>query len=102
MQEMEIEHYRMVDADYAIVGLRADIGHIAEDAVNTLRGNGIRTGVVVLADFDSFPVRLAHELAQAKPVGVLEYGATEGQFAESLGAEFVSAAEEPEWPSYSL
>jgi hypothetical protein len=97
--ELHVEHYRMVDADYAIVGVRADIGLIAKKAANALRSEGIRVGAVVLLDFDAVSLRLAHLLAQVKAVGVFEFTSTWSRVADALAAVIEGAAQEPEWPA---
>jgi hypothetical protein len=95
---MDVEQYRIVDADYAIIGARADIGLFAKEAIDALRLEGLRTGVVVLPDFDSIATPLVYGLAQVKAVGVFEYAATRSGFADDLAACFLSAAEGPDWP----
>jgi len=95
---MDVDHYRIVDADYAIIGARADLGLFAKDVIDALRRDGLRTGLVMLPNFDSTDAHLVQRLAQVKAVGVFEYAARPSGFAEDLAACFLSAAEEPDWP----
>jgi len=93
-----MEHYRIVDADYAIIGVRADIGHLARRAADALRDDGIRTGAIIATDLDSITASVIHLLAQVKAVGVFECAITPSRFVAALSERFATAADGPEWP----
>jgi pyruvate/2-oxoacid:ferredoxin oxidoreductase alpha subunit len=99
---VSVEHYRTIDAEYALIGLRQEIGSFARNTVNALRSEGVRAGVVIVADFEAISREMFHLLAQTKAVGVVEASATRSQLADWLSKRFEAAAFEYDWPASSL
>ena len=57
-----VEYYRIIDADYAFVGLKAVMASVARNAIDSLRRAGLRVGAVALAK----PSPLSIESRRAK------------------------------------
>ncbi|MEQ1949363.1 MAG: hypothetical protein ABL995_19385 [Bryobacteraceae bacterium] len=99
---MATEHYRVLDAEYVIIGANADLGNLAKETVNSLRSTGLRAGAVLLPDLGSISSDVLHLLAQSMAVGVVECGTTRSQIADWLSTQFGQAAYEHDWPAWSF
>ena len=58
-----VEYYRIIDADYAFVGLKSVMGSIARNAVDSLRRDGLRVGLVALTEPSPLSIEIADLLA---------------------------------------
>lgn len=88
--------YRMVDADIAVVALGSVLGTLA-DAVDSVRADGIRAGVLGITAYRPFPFEQVRQaLRKARRVVVLERA-----FAVGVGgivsADVYSAIRTPLW-----
>ncbi len=85
------EEYQLDDAEVAIVALGSMAG-TAKDAVETLRAEGVKAGLLKLRLFRPFPAEeLAEALAGLKAVAVCDRAASFGAQAGPLYAEITSA-----------
>ena len=92
-----VEYYRIIDADYAFVGLKAVIASVARDAVDSLRRAGLRAGAVELAEPSPLSIEIADLLAQAKAIGVVESRRMKAQVGPALMSLLWRASATPEW-----
>lgn len=92
-----VEYYRIIDADYALVGLKAVMAPVARDAVDSLRRDGLRAGAVVLAAPSPLKIEIADLLAQAKAIGVVESRKAKDQIGPGLMGLLWRASATPEW-----
>ncbi|MEQ1885469.1 MAG: hypothetical protein ABL967_10440 [Bryobacteraceae bacterium] len=99
---MAAEHYRILDAEYVIIGANTEIKNLAKESVNTLRNSGLRAGAMLLPDLSSISSDVLHMLAQSKAVGVVECGTGRSQVADWLSVRFAQAAYEHDWPALSF
>ena len=85
------EQYKMQGAEYAVIVVNSSAG-TAKAAVDTLRGNGKKVGLIKLRSFRPFP---AGEIAQAlkglKAVGIMDKTDSFSAAGGPLGAEVRSA-----------
>jgi len=85
------EEYRLDDAEVAIVAMSSMAG-TAKDAVDTLRAEGVKAGLLKLRLFRPFPAEeLVEALAGLKAVAVCDRAASFGAQAGPLYAETTSA-----------
>lgn len=92
-----IEHYRIIDADYAFVGLKAVMASVARNAVDSLRRGGLRVGAVALAEPSPLKIEIADLLAQVKAIGVVESRKAKDQIGPALMGLLWRASATPEW-----
>ena len=92
-----IEYYRIIDADYAFVGLNSTMGSIVKYAVDSLRRGGLRVGAVVLAEPAPLNLKIAVLLAQVLAIGVVESTSAKDQIGPGLISLLWSASSTPEW-----
>jgi hypothetical protein len=92
-----MDHYRIIDADYAIVGLKSDIAGVAPGAADVLRCDGLRVGVIMLEAGASVHPEIADLLAQVLALGVIESARTKGQITPALMEVLQKAAGAPDW-----
>jgi pyruvate/2-oxoacid:ferredoxin oxidoreductase alpha subunit len=91
-----VEYYRIIDADYAFVGLKAVMASVVRDAVDSLRRDGLRVGAVALAGASPLKIEIADLLSQVKAIGVVE-SRTKGQIGAALMGLLRRASATPEW-----
>ena len=89
--------YRIIDADYAFVGLKTTIGSVAKSAIDSLRRDGLRAGAVLLDEPSPLSIELADLLAQALAVGVVESRRSKDQIAPAIMSLLRKASAKPEW-----
>jgi hypothetical protein len=59
-----VEYYRVIDADYAFIGLKAVMAYIVKNAVDSLRRDGLRVGAVSLPEPSPLKIEIADLLEQ--------------------------------------
>ena len=91
------EYYRIIDADYAFVGLKTTMVTVAKSAIDSLRRDGLRVGAVLLNKPFPLSIELAHLLAQALAVGVVESRRSKDQIAPAIMSLLWKASARPEW-----
>ena len=91
-----VEYYRIIDADYAFVGLQPVMASVARNAVDSLRRDGLRVGAVALAEASPLKIEIADLLAQVKAIGVVE-STTKDQIGAALLGLLWRASATPEW-----
>ena len=91
-----VEYYRIIDADYAFVGLKTVMASVARKAVDSLRRDGLRVGAVALAEASPLKIEIADLLAQVKAIGVVE-SRTKDQIGAALMGLLRRASVTPEW-----
>jgi len=91
-----VEYYRIIDADYAFVGLKAAMAPVAKSAIDSLRRDGLRVGVVLLDEPSPLSIELADLLAQALAVGVVESSGAKDQIAPAIMSLLWKASARPE------
>ncbi len=92
-----VEYYRIIDADYAFVGLKALMASVGRNAVDSLRRGGLRVGAVVLAAPSPLKIEIADLLAQVKAIGVVESRKAKDQIGPGLMGLLWKASATPEW-----
>lgn len=92
-----VEYYRIIDADYAFVGLKAVMASVARKAVDSLRRAGLRVGAVALAKPSPLSIEIADLLAQVKAIGVVESRRAKDHVGPALMGLLWSASATPEW-----
>jgi pyruvate ferredoxin oxidoreductase alpha subunit len=86
-----IEQYRMDDAEYAIVIIGSSAG-TAKDAVDELRSDGIKAGLVKIRIFRPFPAEeIVEALMNVKAVGIMDKAEGYSNNGGPLGAEVKAA-----------
>lgn len=92
-----MDDYRIIDADYAFVGLKSDLAAVAPGVADVLRRDGLRVGVVMLET--SAPVRteIVDLLARVLALGVIESARTKSQITPALVEVLRKAAGAPDW-----
>ena len=81
------EYYRIIDADYAFVGLKSIMMSVAKSAIDSLRRDGLRVGAVLLDEPSPLRIELADLLAQTLALGVVESRRSRDQIAPAIIAE---------------
>ncbi|HIU67682.1 MAG TPA: pyruvate ferredoxin oxidoreductase [Candidatus Caccomorpha excrementavium] len=85
------EEYRLADADYAIVIMGSAVG-TAKDAVDRLRAQGVKAGLLKLRVFRPFPAEeLAAALAHVRVLACMDRTESFNNECGPLGAEVKSA-----------
>jgi pyruvate/2-oxoacid:ferredoxin oxidoreductase alpha subunit len=92
-----VEYYRIIDADYVLVGLNFSIAAVAKNAVAALRCNGLRVGAMVLAEPSPLSTEIAELLAQARAIGVVESRRQKEWIGPALMTLLLKASARPEW-----
>jgi hypothetical protein len=92
-----VEHYRIIDADYAFVGLKAAMASVARNAVDSLRRDSLRVGFVALAEPSQLTIEIADLLAQVNAIGVVESRRAKDQIGPALKGLLWRASATPEW-----
>jgi hypothetical protein len=92
-----VEFYRIIDADYVLVGLKSSIGAVAKNAVHALRCHDLRVGAVVLDEPSPLSIEIAELLAQAKAIGVVESRKDKDRIGPALMTLLWRASATPEW-----
>jgi len=92
-----VEYYRIIDADYAFVGLKNAMGPVARNAVDSLRRDGLRAGLVALAKPSPLNIEIAELLAQARAIGVVESRRRNDHIGPTLTSLLWRASATPEW-----
>ncbi len=86
-----IEEYQMEDAEYAIVIIGSAAG-TAKDAIDRLRDNGVKAGLVKIRSFRPFPAEeIAKALKPCKAVAVMDRSETFSTNGGPVGAETMQA-----------
>lgn len=86
-----IEEYKMEDAEYAIVIIGSAAG-TAKDAIDRLRDNGVKAGLVKIRSFRPFPAKeIAKALKPCKAVAVMDRSETFSTNGGPVGAETMQA-----------
>lgn len=86
-----IEEYQMEDAEYAIVIIGSAAG-TAKDAIDRLRDNGVKAGLVKIRSFRPFPAKeIAKALKPCKAVAVMDRSETFSTNGGPVGAETMQA-----------
>jgi hypothetical protein len=92
-----VEYYRIIDADYAFVGLKSAMGSVARNAVDSLRRDGLRVGLVALAEPSPLSIEIADLLGQARAIGLVESSRTNDHIGPTLMGLLWRASATPEW-----
>jgi hypothetical protein len=92
-----VDHYRIIDADYAVVGLKSDLAEIAPDTADALRRDGLRLGLILLEAGASLRPEIAGLVAQVLALGVIESARTNGQMTSALVELLQTAVMAPDW-----
>lgn len=86
-----IEEYQMEDAEYAIVIIGSAAG-TAKDAIDRLRDNGVKAGLVKIRSFRPFPAEeIAKALKPCKAVAVMDRSEAFSTNGGPVGAETMQA-----------
>lgn len=86
-----IEEYKMEDAEYAMVIIGSAAG-TAKEAVDQLRDNGVKAGLVKIRSFRPFPAEeIAKALKPCKAVAVMDRSETFSTNGGPVGAETMQA-----------
>ncbi len=86
-----IEEYQMEDAEYAMVIIGSAAG-TAKDAIDRLRDNGVKAGLVKIRSFRPFPAKeIAKALKPCKAVAVMDRSETFSTNGGPVGAETMQA-----------
>lgn len=93
----DMDDYRIIDADYAFVGLKSDLAAVAPSVADMLRRDGLRVGLVVLEAHTPLRPEVADLLARVLAVGVIESARTRSQITPALVEVLLKAAEAPDW-----
>src|SRR4029079_7067813 len=91
------EYYRIIDADYAFVGLKSIMMSVAKSAIDSLRRDGLRVGAVLLDEPSPLRIELADLLAQTLALGVVESRRSRDQIAPAIMRLLWKASARPEW-----
>jgi len=91
------EYYRIIDADYAFVGLKSIMMSVAKSAIDSLRRDGLRVGAVLLDEPSPLRIELADLLAQTLALGVVESRRSRDQIAPAIMSLLWKASARPEW-----
>lgn len=94
-----VEYYRIIDADYAFVGLKLTMVSVAKSAIDSLRRNGLRVGAVLLDEASPLNIGLADLLAQTLAIGVVESRGLKDPIAPAIMSLLWRASARPEWYS---
>jgi hypothetical protein len=89
--------YRIIDADYAFVGLKSDLAAVAPGVADTLRRGGLRVGLVMLEAGAPVCTEIADLLAGVLALGVIESTLTRSQITPALVDVLQKAAGLPDW-----
>jgi pyruvate/2-oxoacid:ferredoxin oxidoreductase alpha subunit len=92
-----MDHYRIIEADYALVGLKSDIAAVAPGVADMLRRDGLRVGLVMLEASVPLRLKIADLLECVLAVGVIESERTKSQIAPALLEILKNAARTPDW-----
>jgi pyruvate/2-oxoacid:ferredoxin oxidoreductase alpha subunit len=92
-----VEYYRVIDADYAFVGLKAVMANLVRNAVDSLRRDGLRVGAVALPEPSPLKIEIADLLEQVKAIGVVESRRAKDQIGPALMGLLRKASATPEW-----
>lgn len=85
------EEYRMEDADYAIVIMGSAAG-TTKDAVDHLREQGVRAGLIKIRVFRPFPgEELAEALKNTKAIAIMDRAESFSAYSGPVGSEVKSA-----------
>lgn len=85
------ESYRLDDADYAMVLIGSAAG-TAKDAVDELRDQGVKAGLLKIRLFRPFPAQeIANALAHVKAVAIMDRAESLSSQGGPLGAEVMAA-----------
>jgi pyruvate/2-oxoacid:ferredoxin oxidoreductase alpha subunit len=93
----EMDYYKIVDADYVFVGLKADLASVGREVVDTLRREGLRAGLVMLKGGTAVREQIANLLAQVLAVAVIESERSRGQIAPAVVEALRTAAKTADW-----
>lgn len=92
-----MDNYRIIDADYAFVGLKSDLAAAAPGVADTLRRDGLRVGFVMLEATGPIRLEIADLLAGVLALGVIESTHTRSQITPALVEVLQKAAGAPDW-----
>jgi hypothetical protein len=67
-----MDDYRIIDADYAFVGLKSDLAAVGPGVADMLRRDGLRVGLVMLEASAQVRPEIADLLARVLALGVIE------------------------------
>lgn len=85
------EEYCLEDAEYAIVGIGSAMG-TAKDAVDKLRANGVKAGLLKVRVFRPFPGdEMAKALENCKSIAIMDRCESYSAHGGPLGAELMAA-----------
>jgi hypothetical protein len=92
-----MDDYRIIDADYAFVGLKSDLAAVAPGVADMLRRDGLRVGLVMLEASATVRPEIADLLARVLALGVIESARTRSQITPALVEVLRKAAGAPDW-----
>ena len=99
-----VHPYKLEDADIAIVGLGSTMG-TAKTAVDILRGDGVKAGLLRIRSFRPFPrEKILESLSHVRAIGVLDramsFGAYGGPLFMEMRSLFYDAGAKPLMSNY--
>jgi pyruvate/2-oxoacid:ferredoxin oxidoreductase alpha subunit len=92
-----MDDYRIIDADYAFVGLKSDLAAVAPGVADVLRRDGLRVGLIMLETAAPPGFEIADLLARVLALGVIESARTKSQITPALVEVLRKAAGAPDW-----
>jgi pyruvate/2-oxoacid:ferredoxin oxidoreductase alpha subunit len=93
----DMDYYRIIDADYAFVGLKSDLAAVVPGVADMLRRDGLRVGLVMLEAKAPVHPKIADLLAGVLALAVIESTRTKSQITPALVEVLRKAAEVPGW-----
>ena len=93
-----MSYYRMIEADYALVGLKSEIAPVGRRVSDSLRREGLRVGCITLGAAAAIVPEVVEFLAQVRAVGVVEPRGAECGIGPRLIGILRQAAQGPDWP----
>ncbi len=93
-----LNHYRIINADYVLVGAIEELFPMAQRLGDKLRNHGLRAGALSLHDESRIPQQAVALLAQSRAIGVLSPSGDARPLAQNLARALRDAAAHPEWP----
>jgi pyruvate/2-oxoacid:ferredoxin oxidoreductase alpha subunit len=93
----DMDEYRIIDADYAFVGVKSDLAAVAPGVADMLRRDGLRVGLVMLEAHTPLRPEIADLLARVLALGVIESARTKSLITPALVEVLRKAAAAPDW-----